>query len=72
MGKSKRTGGATKREVGHAVEWKSSTDDGRVAPGAVLSPEASRSLQQDLAEIDEKQRSALVSGRTTYLGVKKR
>lgn len=72
MRKNKRTVAATKREVGHAIEWKSSTGGGRVAPGAVLSPKASRSLQEDLAEIDEKQRSALVSGRTTYLGVRNR
>lgn len=59
------------REVGHAIEWKSSKGDGETAPGAHLSPANSRALQQDLNEINEKQRAAIVSGQTNYLGVKK-
>jgi hypothetical protein len=69
--KSQPTPSTQKPEIGHIVTWKSDKEPGRTAPGAKLSKESSRQLQEDLAEIRRAQRIGSATAHFTYFSLDK-
>ncbi|MDZ7744691.1 MAG: hypothetical protein U5K77_02950 [Candidatus Saccharibacteria bacterium] len=56
--------------IGHVIRIHSNKEPGRVAPGAKLSPEASRKLQEELADIRRAQWIGSATGNHTLINTR--